>query len=113
MKLFKTLIIKLLLIILFVLTAFVSEVKKNGSICGKYVHRFFYVVKNNVSEKADLYAMNLVDLDAVYLKSQLDSDEKTLAFWINIYNTPWNIFSRKILLNSMIEELFSKLNRSQ
>ncbi len=78
---------RLLLIILFGLTAFVSEAKKMTLSAESMSIDFFNAVKNNDSKKADLYARNLADLDPIYLKSQLDSDEKTLAFWMNIYNT--------------------------
>jgi Protein of unknown function, DUF547 len=49
--------------------------------------QFFDAVKNNNSAQADFLATRLAEFNPQELKSQLDSDAKTLAFWMNIYNT--------------------------
>lgn len=49
--------------------------------------QFFEAVKNNQSDLAERYASDLANLNPNELKIALDTDEKILAFWINIYNT--------------------------
>ena len=75
------------MIMLFLLTAFFSEAKKMAPTAESMSIDFFNAVKNNDYDNANLYAKELAGLDPVYLKSQLDTDDKTLAFWMNIYNT--------------------------
>lgn len=49
--------------------------------------QFFHAVKSNNMEMADRYAARLAKLNPKDLKEFLDSDKKTLAFWMNIYNS--------------------------
>ncbi|MFA7274161.1 MAG: DUF547 domain-containing protein [Crocinitomicaceae bacterium] len=48
---------------------------------------FFYAVMNNATSEAEGLSNELAQLDPIALNRELNSDEKNLAFWINIYNS--------------------------
>lgn len=48
---------------------------------------FFDAVKNNQTEKADALAKELATYNRDSLREELNTDDKILAFWMNIYNT--------------------------
>lgn len=66
-----------------VMMAFMTLAESNGL---ELSVKFFEAVKNK-SDKADDYYAQLGGLNAEELSEELNSDEKILAFWINIYNT--------------------------
>ncbi len=76
----------ILLIFLFMTLASKAIVVKEPS-AEDYSIEFFNAVNKNDSVRANSAAFMLASYDKEKLKKELDSDEKTLAFWINIYNT--------------------------
>jgi hypothetical protein len=74
---------KLMFSIFAILIASISFGQTNGQ---KLSVKYFNAVKSNSPDADGIYA-ELGNLGASTLSEELDSDEKILAFWINIYNT--------------------------